>query len=71
MVTERFQINWGTYMASNKDIIYAFIDGRGSGNHGDRMLHELYLKLGSVEVEDQIAVARLNFFLLFRANFIP
>ena len=58
MVTERFQINWGTYLASTKNIIYAFIDGRGSGNQGDALMHELYLNLGTVEVEDQITVAR-------------
>lgn len=58
MVTKRFQMNWGTYLSSAKNIIYAWIDGRGSGNRGDKMLHELYHNLGSVEVEDQIAVAK-------------
>jgi dipeptidyl aminopeptidase/acylaminoacyl peptidase len=58
MVTEKFQINWGTYLSSTKDIIYAFIDGRGSANQGDAMMHKLYRNLGTVEVEDQILVAK-------------
>ncbi|XP_054168266.1 dipeptidyl peptidase 4-like isoform X2 [Oppia nitens] len=58
MVTDKFQVNWGTYLASTKNIIYCYIDGRGSGNQGDRLMHQLYHNLGTVEVEDQIAVAK-------------
>lgn len=56
LITEKFSIGWGTYLASKKNIIYAVIDGRGSGNRGDRILHELYRRLGTIEVFDQIAV---------------
>ncbi|XP_013773505.2 dipeptidyl peptidase 4-like, partial [Limulus polyphemus] len=58
LVTERFEIHWGTYLASRKNFIYATIDGRGSGNRGDRILHQIYKKLGSVEIEDQMVVSR-------------
>lgn len=58
MVTDKFQVNWGTYLASTKDIIYAYVDGRGSANQGDALMHKLYHNLGTVEVEDQIAVAK-------------
>ncbi|XP_022237849.1 prolyl endopeptidase FAP-like [Limulus polyphemus] len=58
LVTEKFGVNWGTYLASQKSIIYAMIDGRGSGNRGENILHELYKNLGSVEIQDQINVAR-------------
>ena len=54
MVTEKFQINWGTYLATSKNIIYGMIDGRGSGGRGDKYLHQLYHKLGTLEVDDQI-----------------
>lgn len=57
-VDERFKVNWGYYLATNKNVIYGAIDGRGSGFKGDKILHELYHKLGSVEVEDQIAVTK-------------
>ena len=40
-VTARFAITWGTYLASRKDIIYALIDGRGSGFQGDKIKHEV------------------------------
>ena len=53
-VTNRWAIDWGTYMVSAHDTIYARIDGRGSGLRGDVNLHALYRKLGTVEVEDQL-----------------
>ncbi|XP_076028317.1 dipeptidyl peptidase 10 isoform X2 [Oratosquilla oratoria] len=57
-VTNKLTINWGTYLASHKDIIYAVIDGRGSGYQGDKIKHEIYHNLGGKEVDDQLAVAR-------------
>jgi dipeptidyl-peptidase 4 len=56
-VTERWSINWGTYLASTHGIIYAEIDGRGSGLRGDKNLFEIYLKLGTFEIQDQIETA--------------
>ncbi|CAL1284638.1 unnamed protein product [Larinioides sclopetarius] len=57
MVTEKFSVNWGSYLASKKNVVYVNIDGRGSGYQGDKILHELYRQLGTVEVFDQISVA--------------
>ncbi|XP_077503728.1 prolyl endopeptidase FAP-like isoform X5 [Amblyomma americanum] len=57
-VTELFRINWGHYLASRKGIVYGLVDGRGSGLQGDRRLHQVYRRLGTVEVEDQLRVAR-------------
>lgn len=53
-VTNRYSIEWGTYLASSLDIIYVKIDGRGSGLRSDKHLHALYKKLGTVEVDDQV-----------------
>nr|CAI5837059.1 unnamed protein product [Callosobruchus analis] len=58
-VVDKFVLDWGNYLASNKSIIYATIDGRGSGLKGDKMLFSGYRKLGTVEIEDQINVTRL------------
>ncbi|XP_023219144.1 dipeptidyl peptidase 4-like [Centruroides sculpturatus] len=58
LVNEKFSIHWGTYLASKKNYIYAWIDGRGSGNRGEKILHEIYRRLGTVEVEDQVSVTR-------------
>ncbi|KAG8229724.1 hypothetical protein J437_LFUL007899 [Ladona fulva] len=57
-VTERFTADWGTYMATNRSVIYAAIDGRGSGNNGNKLLFANYRNLGTVEIEDQINVTR-------------
>lgn len=57
VVKNNFIINFGYYLVTNKNIIYTFIDGRGSGFQGDRMLFEIYRRLGTVEIEDQLIVA--------------
>ena len=44
------------YLASKKNIIVAQIDGRGSGGQGYKLLYEIYKKLGTVEVFDQLEV---------------
>ncbi|KAI4468726.1 protease family s9bc dipeptidyl-peptidase iv-related [Holotrichia oblita] len=56
LVTERWRVDWNTFLASNKDLIIAQIDGRGSGGQGHQFLHKVYYKLGSVEVADQLEV---------------
>ena len=57
-ISERFSVSWGTHLASSRGVIYALIDGRGSGYKGDKMLHEIYRRMGTVEIEDQIAVTK-------------
>ncbi|GFG28703.1 hypothetical protein Cfor_02278, partial [Coptotermes formosanus] len=56
IVTERWKLDWSTYLAGNRDFIVAQIDGRGSGGQGYQMLHEVYMRLGTVEVADQLEV---------------
>lgn len=57
-VNEQFKMNFGKYLAGSRDIIFAYVDGRGSGYQGEAHKYELYHKLGTVEVEDQIEAAR-------------
>uniref|UniRef100_A0AAR2L9F2 Dipeptidyl-peptidase 4 n=1 Tax=Pygocentrus nattereri TaxID=42514 RepID=A0AAR2L9F2_PYGNA len=54
----RFRINWSTYLASTENVIVASFDGRGSGYQGDKIMHSIYKRLGTYEVEDQITAAR-------------
>ncbi|KAH1014109.1 hypothetical protein HUJ04_003003 [Dendroctonus ponderosae] len=58
-VTDKYSIDWGSYLAANKSIIYATIDGRGSGLRGNNLLYAGYRKLGTVEVIDQINITKL------------
>lgn len=51
-------MDWGMYLVTNKSIIYAAIDGRGSGLMGNDMLFAGYRQLGTVEIFDQINVTR-------------
>ncbi|XP_046586430.1 venom dipeptidyl peptidase 4 isoform X1 [Neodiprion lecontei] len=57
-VTERFNVDWGSYLVTNKSIIHAAIDGRGSGLKGNSMLFAGYRNLGTVEIYDQINVTK-------------
>ncbi|XP_034241938.1 venom dipeptidyl peptidase 4 [Thrips palmi] len=56
LVTEKWRVDWSTYLASNRDFIVAQIDGRGSGGQGYKFMHEVYQQLGTVEVNDQLEV---------------
>ena len=39
-------------------IVIASLDGRGTGAGGDKLMHEIYRSMGTVEVEDQIKAGR-------------
>ncbi|XP_064166741.1 dipeptidyl peptidase 4-like isoform X1 [Anguilla rostrata] len=54
----RFRLNWATYLASTENIIVASVDGRGTGYQGDKIMHAIYQRLGTYEVEDQISAVR-------------
>uniref|UniRef100_A0A7N6AFR9 Uncharacterized protein n=1 Tax=Anabas testudineus TaxID=64144 RepID=A0A7N6AFR9_ANATE len=53
-----YRVSWSTYLASTEKIIVASFDGRGSGYQGDKLMHEIYKRLGTYEVEDQITAAK-------------
>lgn len=57
-VTQRFNLDWGSVVTSNKSIIYASIDGRGSSLKGDKSLFQIYRNIGNVEVFDQLNVTK-------------
>ncbi|XP_013856963.1 dipeptidyl peptidase 4 [Austrofundulus limnaeus] len=57
-VNYQYKLNWATYLSSSHGIIVASFDGRGSGYQGDEILHAIYKRLGTFEVEDQIAAVR-------------
>lgn len=53
-----YRVSWSTYLASTEKVIVASFDGRGSGYQGDKLMHAIYKRLGTYEVEDQITAAR-------------
>ncbi|XP_068612662.1 dipeptidyl peptidase 4-like [Brachionichthys hirsutus] len=53
-----YRVDWATYLASTEKIVVASFDGRGSGYQGDAVMHAIYKRLGTYEVEDQIAATR-------------
>ncbi|XP_049310134.1 inactive dipeptidyl peptidase 10 isoform X3 [Bactrocera dorsalis] len=56
LVTEKYQVDWNWYLSSQRSMIVAQIDGRGSGFQGELLRTQVHGKLGTVEVEDQLGV---------------
>jgi dipeptidyl-peptidase-4 len=57
-VSDRWTGDWGTYLTTNRSIIYGAIDGRGSGLKGNNVLFSNFRRLGTLEIEDQINVTK-------------
>lgn len=55
-ITDMSSFDYEYYMTTNRRVIYAWVDGRGSAKKGSKILFEIYRKMGTVEVEDTIAV---------------
>ncbi|XP_033473242.2 inactive dipeptidyl peptidase 10-like [Epinephelus lanceolatus] len=55
-VSDRFSLSWESVLVSSDSVIVARLDGRGSGFQGQRILHEVHQRLGTVDVQDQITV---------------
>jgi dipeptidyl-peptidase-4 len=53
-ISNTYGIDWSTSLVSSHSVIYASIDGRGSGRQSDDLKFQVYRKLGTVEVYDQI-----------------
>lgn len=66
-VSSAFSVGFQAYQTSAKDIIYVEIDGRGTGQKGIDMMFSVNNRLGTYEMEDQLAVAK---FLVDKYSFI-
>lgn len=62
-ITEEATYGFESYIVTNRSVIYGRIDGRGSAYKGSKMLFEIYRRLGTVEIEDQIVITR--WFILY------
>lgn len=66
-VLDNFAVGFADYLAQSRNVIFAQIDGRGSGNKGTKMLFTINNGMGTVEIEDQIEVVK---YLVENHNFI-
>nr|XP_057938825.1 inactive dipeptidyl peptidase 10-like isoform X8 [Doryrhamphus excisus] len=57
-VSDRFSLSWDSVLVSSDDVIVARLDGRGSGFQGQRVLHEVHQRIGTVDVDDQISIIK-------------
>lgn len=58
LATEEFQLDWDTVLSSSLGAVVIRFDGRGSGNQGLQLLHEINRQLGSLDTKDHIALMR-------------
>lgn len=55
-VIDAYSLGYRDHLVTSRKVVYCMIDGRGSGNKGKDMLFAINNKMGSVEIDDQIAV---------------
>ncbi|XP_017099307.2 venom dipeptidyl peptidase 4 isoform X1 [Drosophila bipectinata] len=57
-VTNSFVLGYEAFVTTSRETIYAYIDGRGTGNKGKDLLFSVNNNLGKHEVEDQLFVTQ-------------
>ena len=57
-VDNSWTIGWGEYLVTSRNVVYVLMDARGTGFQSNEFLFSVYRRLGTVEMEDQIAVTR-------------
>lgn len=57
-MSEKFDVDWNWYVGSQKAMIVAQIDARGTGFQGELLRSQIKNKLGTVEIEDQLGVLK-------------
>lgn len=65
IISDAFTVGYEHYMTTNKRVIYAFIDARGTDNRGSVSLYQVYRDLGNFEIQDQIDVTMWEPFLYY------
>ncbi|KAI5737154.1 hypothetical protein M8J76_010559 [Diaphorina citri] len=67
IISDRFSIDFHTYLVSKRHVIVVHIDARGSAYRSKEQEHSVYRNLGRYEIADQIAVVK---YLTERFQFI-
>lgn len=55
-VSSKWELTWAWWLASTRSYVVAQIDARGSGYQGIKMRSEIKRRLGTIEIQDQLAV---------------
>ena len=57
-VLNRWKISWEEYLAAKEGVICVCVDPRGTEARGRAFRNETYMRIGTVEMEDQVYAAR-------------
>uniref|UniRef100_A0A8C7RTQ5 Dipeptidyl-peptidase 10 (Non-functional) n=1 Tax=Oncorhynchus mykiss TaxID=8022 RepID=A0A8C7RTQ5_ONCMY len=60
-VSDEYELGWDSVLVSCDEVIVARLDGRGTGFRGLRVLQQVHQRLGTVDVQDQIAALECFF----------
>uniref|UniRef100_A0A6Q2ZKY8 Dipeptidyl peptidase like 10 n=1 Tax=Esox lucius TaxID=8010 RepID=A0A6Q2ZKY8_ESOLU len=60
-VSDKYELGWDSVLVSCDEVIVARLDGRGTGFRGQMVLQQVHQRLGTVEVQDQIAALEYVF----------
>lgn len=57
-ISDAYSIGLQHYLVTSRNYIYAYIDARGSGKRGRKLMHAVYKNLGGFEIDDQISITK-------------
>ena len=55
---ERFTLGFPMYLSSTHNMVYVQVDGRGTAGRGARYKHQLFRRMATADVDDQMLAAR-------------
>ena len=55
-INNEWSVHWGTYLSSQYNYIYAYIDGTVSHSNGYRSAPNIYNKIDQIEIHQQISI---------------
>lgn len=63
-VSDQFSLGWDSVLVGLHDVIVARLDGRGSGFEGQKILHAVHQRVGTVDVRDQLAALQWDLYIV-------
>lgn len=57
-ISDAYSIGLQHYLVTSRNYIYAYIDARGSGKRGRKLMHAVYKNLGGFEIDVQISITK-------------
>lgn len=63
-VSDQFSLGWDSVLVGLHGVIVARLDGRGSGFQGQKILHAVHQRVGTVDVQDQLSALQWDLYIV-------